>query len=276
MQMQITRFTVHKLRNEEWFRFHTEFWDWVTLCGTDVLEITRLEAPYRMLYKEVGRLLDVLLRDLVAVDLVSAEQQCDGVFLCLRDTARSMQKVSDPIKQIAALKVYAVIDKYTDTVRKGNQTAKTEAVDRLLDDLTPGKGSIDLSQELQLLNLGEWIGDLNTANKRYKQSLAERAEGATLSPEAVRLQQVRAEMDYYYTHMINVIDARLLTVAPAVDEKEKSPTEDYNAEPSTADEKLLHFAKALNTCTARYQSLLKRNSKYGSGKKSRRAGTAPS
>jgi hypothetical protein len=272
MRVQILRFTISKLRNEDWFRFHTEFWDFVTLCGTDVLEITLLCLPYRMLYKEADRLLDVVCKRLIATDPASVDRRRDGVFLGLRDTARFLQKDPDPEKQIAALMVYAVIDKYTHVVRKGSLVAKTAAVDSLLQDLTPGEGKVDLAQELQLLELGGWIDDLSTVHRICKQLPAKRGGEAELRRETDRLLQVRAEMDLFYANIINVVDARLLTADAAggygKDEGGAGfPDDGYGAEPSTPDRKVLLFAGALNSCITRYKSHLKRSSGYGAGKK---------
>ncbi|MDR2389639.1 MAG: DUF6261 family protein [Tannerellaceae bacterium] len=253
--MQLLRFTVYKLQNKDWFRFHTEFGDFVMLCGTDVLEITRLYPPYRMLYKEADRLFDMLRNQPTDADIAFALRQRDGVFLGLRDTVKFLQKDPDTEKQFAALKTYAVIDKYTDIVRKGSPEEKTAAADALLHDLMPDKGVIDLSPELHLLELNGWLADLEAIHITCKQSQADNEKDKDTS-EAEHLKQVRTQMDHYYTNMMNVIDARLLTV-------------NCDTEHATSDEKLLRFANDLNHCITRYKAILKRKTGYGMKKKDR-------
>ncbi|MDR2810672.1 MAG: DUF6261 family protein [Tannerellaceae bacterium] len=268
--MGIVRFAVRRLRNEEWFRFHTEFFHLADECGAETLNIDRLFPLYEVRYKEADQLLELLHKSFITTDSVSADRARDGVYVGLRDTAKSLQKALDPDKRSAAVKVFTVVDKYSSAARKGTQAAKTAAIDNLLQDLSTAQSGIDVSAEVQLLGLAEWVADLDTANTAYKQSISERAEEATTRPSAGRLAQVRVEVDHYYVNMINVIDALLITIGGGEEEttpdEPQGPTEDRDTTPSTPDEKVLHFVKALNFCIARYKSFLKAR-KTRAGKK---------
>ncbi|MDR2809983.1 MAG: DUF6261 family protein [Tannerellaceae bacterium] len=268
--MDISRFNISQLRIEEWFRFHTEFWGLATQCGVEVLDIIRLFSPYETLYKEADGLLEILRKSFITVDTASADRLRGRLFRGLRDAAKSFQYVLDEAKQAAGIKVNAVIRKYSNSISKGARGEKTAAIDNLLQDLTQVEGGIDLSAEIQLLGLGTWVTDLAAANTAYKETLSERVEESTSRPDTGRLRQVRSDMDRYYRNMINTIDARLLAIdiSPANEEEEtpSGPVEDRDAQPSTPDEKIIHFAKALNTYIAYYKSLLKGRQTRG-GKK---------
>jgi hypothetical protein len=259
--MKIIRFLIRNLRNEEWFRFHTEFFDFATLCGLDVLKIKHLYHPYEVLYKEADLLLEILRKSFVTADSVIANSRRTEIFLGLRITAKYLRKVLSPEKQAAAVKVFAVVEKYNKVIRTGSLAAKTAAIDNLLQDLREHKGATDVSQEVTLLKLDDWVDDLYTTNENYKQSLAERIEEVAGRPTAGRMQVVRAAMDKYYLGMINIIDTLLLTVNTTAGEDEDDapgyPVEVHDNPPMTHDEKLLHFAKALNYHIARYKTLLK-------------------
>ncbi|MDR2809633.1 MAG: DUF6261 family protein [Tannerellaceae bacterium] len=238
--MKISKFIARNLRNEEWFRFHTEFSALVTLCGTDLLNLMRLYPPYETRYKEAYPLFDMQPHSFIRTDAIDRHRS--AVFLGLQDTARALLKTSHPEQQLATVKVYNAINQYNNAVRRATlAAAKTAAIDSLLQDLASDR----LSREVRLLELDEWIEDLDAANKAYKQSPAEQVEDAAARPSSEHLSQIRAEMDRDYANMIHVINARLLTV-----KEEASPEEE-------AEGKILRFGKALNDCIARYKSLLK-------------------
>jgi hypothetical protein len=263
--MEIHRFTLSRLRNEEWLRFHTEYKGLATECGTDLLRIERIYPYYIERYNEADRLLELLGKSFVTAKTAAAEVQRDTLFRGLRDAVKSNLRILDAAKQDAAVKVYAVIKKYSSAILRGGRSAKTAAIDNLVQDLTNGEGGEDFSQEAQTLGLGKWVTDLDAANTAYKQSLADRAQEATTRPEIGRLQQVRLEMDHFYTNMINSIDMLLLAIetgkATGGDEEEEDPdsppVEGRDAPALTPDEKVIAFAKALNSYITHYKSLLK-------------------
>jgi hypothetical protein len=261
--MIISRFNISRLRNEEWFRFHTEYSGLAEECGVEFLELQRIYPLYKARYKEGDQLLELLRASFVTPDTTEANRNREKVFRGLRDAAKSLLNTLDPAKLEAAAKVYAVTRKYNDVISKGTLGAKTAAIDNLLQDLTPGEGAVDLSAEVQLLGFGFWVTDLATANQAYKQALAERTGEEAVRPAAGRLPQVRAEVDHYYLHMINVIDARLLTVPDVEggeeeDEDPPSPPVEGRDTPATdPEEKLRLFAHSLNACIARWKAILK-------------------
>ena len=263
--MKILRFTINRLRNEEWFRLQTEFYGLVTTFGAELLGILRVFLLYEVLYKEADQLLEILRVSFATATTTEADRRRSEVYKGLRATIKANLHVLDASLQAAAKKRNAVITKYNNDIQKGGRAAKTAAIDNLLQDLTHGAGStLDLTAEVQLLNLGRWITDLEASNTLYKQSLAERADKASAKPDTGRLLQVRAEMDHYYLHMINTIDAVLATIGGTGtgDEEEETPppsgpVEEVAPLSETPDEKIVRFAKTLNFYLTYYKSLLK-------------------
>jgi hypothetical protein len=242
--MEIIRFRLNLLRNEGWFRFHTEFSGLAEACGTDILHIDHLFPAYKAMYGEADVLLEVLRGSFITKDTVGADRQRDTQFRGLRDVTKAFLNSLDVPKQTAAVKVSGVIRKYAHVVRKGAQADKTAAIDNLLQDLRPNVGGTDFSEEVHLLGADGWVDSLAAANEVYKQRLAERVKESAGRPDAGRLPLIRAKMDHYYVGMVNVIDTFLMA-AP--------------------EEKQLHFARALNTCITYYRALLKRR-RTGSGR----------
>jgi hypothetical protein len=262
--MTVTRFTIAKLRNEEWFRFHTEVKELVLLYGAELLGVVRLFVFYCTLYDEADRLLEVLRRSFTTAETSESDRKREAVFRSLRDVAKSFRSALDPAQQSAAEKVYAVVSKYNQAILRGSLASKTAAIDNLLQDLTTVSGGIDLTQEVQLLGIGVWVTNLDTVNTAYKQSLAERSDEEAARSDAGRLRQVRMDIDHYYVNIINTIDALLLGIgggsageAEEDEDEDDGPVEGRDALPEAPDEKLLHFVRALNVRIARYKALLK-------------------
>jgi hypothetical protein len=263
--MKILRFLVGRLRNEEWFRFHTEYYGLVILYTAELLGIKRIFLLYEALLKEADRLLELLQASFSTTGTAEADYLRTEMFKGLRDAVKSFLHSIDSQTQTAAKKLHTVITKYGSAIMKGGRAAKTAAIDNLLQDLTHGESLVDLSAEVQLLDLGQWVTNLNDANVAFKESLAERAGEAADRPEAGRLIQVRAAMDSYYIHMINSIDTLLIGIYGGEAEEEEEEEEEDNGPveerdtplPDGNDEKIIRFAKELNVYITHYRALLK-------------------
>ncbi|MDR2118669.1 MAG: DUF6261 family protein [Tannerellaceae bacterium] len=267
--MEIRRFAIGRLYNEEWFRFHTEFRNLVLLYAAERLGLPRLFIPYQTMYEEADRLQELLRRSFITGNISTADRMREGVYRSLRDTVRSFRNSLDADRRKASVKVDAMVSKYGRAILRATVSSRTAAIDGLLQDLTATAGGVDLSQEVQLLGIDRWLADLETVNTTYKQSLEERHSEAFGRPEAGRLKQVRVKMDHSYTNMLNLVNALLsvVTVPPSEgDEPDSSPAEGRGALPDESDERLLHFAKALNLRIAHYKTLLKKR-RARSGKK---------
>ena len=241
--MKIYSLRISRLQNEEWFRFHTEFVELAIACGIELLRIVPIFPLYHTLYMEADSLFEVRRKSFYTRDTALANRlRCD-MFRSLRDSTRSQLHLFTPADRAAAERVYAVIAKYKHPILKGSQPAGTAATDNLLQDLTSATGgSARMAQDVERLGLGRWVNGLHTANENYKESLARRMQEAAVRPPAGRLRELRRKTDFYYIHMIVVVNACLLTI------------------PDTAGGdrgKILHFARQLNSCTARYRALLK-------------------
>ncbi|MDR2810545.1 MAG: DUF6261 family protein [Tannerellaceae bacterium] len=245
--MRIIKVTTDRLRNEEWFRFHTEYSGLVDAYGPELLMIQRIYSVYKTLYQEADRLLERLQASFITTHTAQAEHLRDELFRGLRDAVKSNLRSLDATKKAAAVKINALILKYNKVIRRDGRAARTAAFDNLLQDLKQGEGGVDLSSEVQILNIDEWVVNLDNANQTFKQSLADRAGEAAHRPQKGRLIQIRTQMNRFYVGMINSIETLLM----AIEETNPAPL------PDSPDDKLIRFVKELNTYLTHYKSLLK-------------------
>ena len=267
--MEIPRFEITALHNEEWFRYHTEFLTLAIACGLDILDFFHIFPLYEPLYHEADELLEIIRRSFYPPDTTEYEKLRKEVFRSLRDISKSQCRSLDPAEQSAATKVYAAIEKYSKSILRSSLPAQTAATDNLLQDLTSAQGSDShLAAEVQLLGLDKWVESLHTTNENYKAALDKRGEVNASRPKTGRLQELRKEMDHCYTRIIEAVNSRLLTIpdmpANAPEEQPETPGGSGPVEetlpltqPATPEEKILHFALRLNDCIARYHALLK-------------------
>lgn len=273
--MEISRFNTSRLHNEEWFGLHTKYFGLVILCGADVLGIDELFPHYEKFYKEADELMEILRKSFYTTDTSAADRQRLSIFRGFRDAARAFLHTPDTTKHAAGVKVNEVVNQYSKSILSGSLGERTPTIDNFLQDFTGAAGSINLSQEVQLLGLSTWLADLGTANEAYKQALAERIGETMARPEAGRLRQVRVDMDHFYVSMINIVDARLLVIGD--DDSENGNGDDSGGGsgsgpveerttlaplpsaplPSTPKGKIIYFAKGLNAYIAYYKTLLK-------------------
>ncbi|MDR2389288.1 MAG: DUF6261 family protein [Tannerellaceae bacterium] len=259
--MQIQKFGIRKLRNEEWFRFHTEFSELAVLCGLIILGLERLYPPFEALYKEADELLERLRKSFITINTTEANQQREQQYRGLRESVKTFLYSLDANVKAAAAKLNDVIGKYHATIMRGGRSAATAAIDNLLQDLTSTPGGMDFSQEVHLLGVETWVNSLTAANQTYKEAMAQRIEESTRRPDTGRLKQVRLEMDFLYLSMTSAVNARLAAIGNIPEEEEEEeepsgPVEDRNL-PDTDDGKVIHFAKGLNFCIAHYKAILK-------------------
>ena len=267
--MQISRFGISRLLNEEWFRFHTEFVTLALACGIAILEIARVFALYEPLYKEIDKQLEMLRLSFHTTETSEFDTLRKDMFRGLRDSAKSWLKSIVPDNKAAAEKVYAVAKKYDHSIMQGSLPARTAAIDNFLQDLTSTEGGDSkLAAEVQLLGLGKLVTGLQEANDNYKAALAIRTEEIASRPKVGRLLELRKEMDQHYTSMTTLINTILLGIPDTADQIPETqpetpggsgPVEEIipTGQPATTEGKILHFAKQLNACIARYHALLK-------------------
>ncbi|MDR2810885.1 MAG: DUF6261 family protein [Tannerellaceae bacterium] len=253
--MNIARFAIGRLRNEEWFQYHTEFSNLVAQNGAEALGLERLFPLYRTLCKEADRLLELLHLSFITAESSLADRLRTKAFRGLRDAVKANLHLTDIAKQTAAEKLIAVIRKYSPAILQGSLVGKTPAVENLLQDLKANEGGIDLSAEVQTLHLSAWVDDLEQANRNYAQSVVERTTETAARPEAGLLKQLRIRIDHYYVTMANAIDVTLLAIEG--ESAAKETTREAAAPSAETDQIVLHFAKSLNACTVRYTTLLR-------------------
>jgi hypothetical protein len=107
--MEISRLTTSPLRNEEWFRFHTEFSGVATICGIDILQIERINPFYETFYKEADELFELLHKTFITASTTAADKQRGRIFRGLRDSAKSNLYAPDAERREADMKVNTVI-----------------------------------------------------------------------------------------------------------------------------------------------------------------------
>jgi hypothetical protein len=256
--MRIIRFNQSRLRNEEWFQFHTDFSGLVSLYGDELLGVKRLYTPYCELYKEADVLLELLRKSFLTPDSTAEDRQRDNAFRSLRDSIKSFLNFPDPVRQKAAGELFAVVEKYGKGILKGTHADETASINNLLQDLTGQEGGIDLSAQMTALGLSAWVTALQEANEAYKNTMNRRYEETSERPDAGRMREVRAATDHHYVTMANIIDGQLLAIGDIVfnGEDPGEGEKGKKAIPATPDEKVVHFAKSLNARIAYYKALL--------------------
>jgi hypothetical protein len=204
MNMRVIRFNVSHLRNEEWFRFYTEFKTLTESTGASTLEIDALFTPFLTYYSRADRLLEVLRKNAYTKQIEDADKERDRIFSGLYGTVKLARNQPDAAKRQAAESLIILLEHYKNLLLRGGYSEESGAIYNLLQDLSGNYAAC-----VSLLGLSEWAAALHEAEDHFLALYGERHSENADKPKA-ELAKVRSYADRYYVNMMNQLDIVLL------------------------------------------------------------------
>jgi hypothetical protein len=169
MKNQIKDITLYRLRNEEYFNFHSEFAKLVNEIDLSE-EFVALRAIYSEHYDELDDALEEIRASAFTKQLVAADRQRVYTYRRLRSAVRGFLRNADSDKRLAAERAIIVIRQYGN-LPETSRDEKTATLTHLLVDLR-GEAAADLLS----LGLTAWVDELSANNLAYKKLKESRAE----------------------------------------------------------------------------------------------------
>jgi hypothetical protein len=195
---------MHYLQNEEWLSIALELKDLIERFGSEKLGIEDLYMRFLPVLDEADGLLELLRRSVHTVKLAEIDQKRDDLFRAFYNIVKNLQKQPVPAKEVAADRLFNLLDRYHNNVLKATYAKESAAVYNLLQDLR-GEYAADIT----LLALTDWVTALDTAEQNFASILNERQEEKAKKPKG-EIVQVRRSGDLYVTAILNYADGRLL------------------------------------------------------------------
>ena len=201
--MKIKKLDLLNLRNEEIAQFFTEFKDLVLLHDATTLNIEALFATFLVNYKQIGEALNLIIKSTITAKLVAADEVRDDAYRGFKYIVKGNTYYFDADKKEAAIKIQNVLDRYNGMERKAYEQ-ETASYNALLAEFKN-----DLSTEIKLLGLNDWIKQMQTTNEAFNALMSSRFdEGA--SQTDLRMKEIRIEIGNVYQSITNRIEASIL------------------------------------------------------------------
>jgi hypothetical protein len=201
--MEILKFKVSNLRNEEHYMFHLDFSGLVTQYTPAALGIEPMYPAYLAALRAEEQSLNVIKASAITSELTDADTRRDYTFSGLLGTIRSAMKHFDPeiSKSAARLKMLLGTYGYVPSKPYDQETA---ALIKLVSELE-GPYAPDVAK----LGIAGWVEKLKTQNTEFDNLKNQRYGESTLKPQQ-NLKQARIVTDNAYRNMVKLINALMV------------------------------------------------------------------
>lgn len=167
--VQITKFNLNILHNEEHFNFLTDFSELITAATPAALNIATEYAAFTPLLAEEASVMEIIRKNSYTESVIEADEARDLIFNFIKASVKNMTKSYDATIAAAAEKVLNIINNYKAVSRFGLQE-ETGKIINLLDDLKQASVMALCTQ----IGIKAHITELENANNRFKTLMTDR------------------------------------------------------------------------------------------------------
>jgi hypothetical protein len=167
--VQITKFNLNILHNEEHFNFLTDFSELITAATPAALNIADEYAAFTPLLAEEASVMEIIRKNSYTESVIEADEARDLIFSFIKASVKNMTKSYDATVAAAAEKVLNIINNYKDVSRFGLQE-ETGKIINLLDDLKVASVMALCTQ----IGIKAHLTELENANNRFKTLMTDR------------------------------------------------------------------------------------------------------
>ncbi len=195
--VQITKFNLNTLRNEEHFNFLTDLSELITAATPAALNIEDEYAAFTPLLAEEASVLEIIRKNSFTESVIKADEARDLIFSFIKASVKTQTKSYDANIATAAEKVLNIINNYKYVSRFGFHE-ETGKILNLLEDLKETSVMALCTQ----LGVKAHITELENANNRFKTLMTDRRAEEAQKP----LRSARELIDEIKTPYNAIID----------------------------------------------------------------------
>jgi hypothetical protein len=234
MKNVIVKIDYSRLRNEVHVELHGTVNTLIVRISPDTLGIRKQYDAYKPAFDEEVSLLDIVKKSGYTGEIEEQDMRRDTVFRGFADAAKSAGNHFNLDKRNAAARILIVLENYGNIASKPLDQ-ETAAIDDMYRELSSG----DYPTLITLLDLNDWLAQLNLENQRFKELILARYSEVSKRPTST-MRAARTKVDKAFQDIVDTIEA-LVTL---------NGIEAY--EP---------FIRELNTVIERYKNILARQQK---------------
>lgn len=223
--MEINNFDLIPLRNEEHFKFFTDFKTRVEEATPAALFIAELYSEFLPLYADEDKALEYIRGSALTENIENADKRFNNVFRGFRASVKLATTHFNPAKQQAAKNMWVVLNKY------GNIAAmpylqQTGAATNLLQDLAANH-----TASISLIHVDDYVAQLAIENNAVSNLMGSRIDESS-QKTLLRMKEVRQQVDDMYKRIVKRINSGIEFNGPAAYEtfvRKMNEIIDYNA-----------------------------------------------
>lgn len=200
--LKIIRLMLERLRNEEHFQFMSDVFKIVSAAIVSRTE--NMAVNINSLFSIFGDLLnkeDIAVASLrksgLTDPIAESDNYRDMIYRGLVLYVQAYLHSADTAQREAAQRIQVLIDNYGD-IRTKSYNEETAAIYNLLQDMQN-----KLSEQIETIDLNEWISNLEAANNKFESLMSERYD-ESLGGEDMR--EIRREIDSVYRQIVSLIE----------------------------------------------------------------------
>jgi hypothetical protein len=197
---KIEKIQLDRLRNEEWFQFHSDFKNLMAKNMPEGMGMDEESTRYLALHGEAAAMIDRMRKSAFTVKISEADELRDMAFKGFRTVVKGMLNHVEAEKREAAARLTPVFDHYG-AVDRMNYSQETAAAGALLRDMNG-----TYAGDVVALGLDTWVKGLEKCNNDFTALLNERDTEQGGQP-SVRMLSLRKEADAGYQDLISRIEA---------------------------------------------------------------------
>lgn len=198
--MEILSIHLNNLRNEEHFKFHTDFVVLVTRYAPAAIGIETLFSQFQITYRKEEAALNIIRKSAVTDDLAVADALRDATFSGLATAVKAATNHFKPEVKAAAQRAQVLFDNYGNVSTKPYDQ-ETAAISDLLTQIGDTYNS-----DMDILGLLEWSDTLSAQNEAFDQLKKKRYTEESIKPLS-KMKEVRIETDAAYKAIVKRIHA---------------------------------------------------------------------
>ena len=201
--MEILKFDLSKLRNEEHFQFQSEFKALVETNTAATLGIDAQFHDYVPQFKDEADALDVIRKSASTEDLAEADIIRDTTFRGLSDAVKAASRHFSPEVNKAAARLQPVFDHYGNLARKPFDE-ETAAIKSLTTDL-----QTTYANDATIIGIKDWVLELIKDNNQFETIKNDRYTEEAAKTQ-LRMKDVRTAIDSIYSTIVKRINALII------------------------------------------------------------------
>jgi hypothetical protein len=204
--MKVLRFNKTLLRNEEWFKFFTDYFEHADTYGASKIGLSTLYPELRSDYDSADLVLQTLRKSYYTTQIEAANTVRTDAFRSLYGIAKGFQGDPTAKNKDAAMHLFNLLQSYYKNIVQGSYSEESASIYNLLDDLN----NESYDDNIELLGLANWVQALRTSNNAFLNLWDVRAQEEIEKPKE-NFYVIRKQMDTIYNGMVTILDSQLIS-----------------------------------------------------------------